>query len=174
MGYRSILRAGAIGLAAACATMAWGAATSAAKPPGAIAIAGFDFIDTSAEVQDQRPEHERRLLEFGAALLQKLSALSFHAIPVSCGKPVCSVASLGPDGLVAAAKAQDAHYLVYGGVHKFSTLVQWMKIEMLDLQTGKVVASKLMTFRGDTDEAYRRAADFTMDDVLMGPLGEAK
>jgi hypothetical protein len=174
MGQKSILRACVIGLAAAGAVMAWDAATFAARPGGTIAIADFDFIDTSAEARDQTAEHDRRLHEFWTTLQQKLSAQSFHAVAVPCGKPVCSVSSLGPDSLVAAAKAQDARYLVYGGVHKFSTLVQWMKIEMLDLQTGKAVASKLMTFRGDTDEAYRRAAEFATDDVLMGPLRDGK
>ena len=71
---------------------------------------------------------------------------------------------------MAAAKAQDARYLVYGGVHKFSTLVQWMKVEMIDIQTGAMLGSKLVTFRGDTDEAYRRAADFALEDILLPPL----
>lgn len=170
MGQWAGSRIAQLGLVAASVVLAWSTPGFAADTPGKIAIADFDYLDTSQEAKDQTADHERRLREFGDILKAKLSASSFPAVGVVCGKPTCSVTSLGPDNLVAAAKAQDAHYLVYGGVHKFSTLVQWMKLEMIDLQTGKVVASKLATFRGDTDEAYRRAADFAMEDILLPPL----
>jgi hypothetical protein len=174
MGQWSVSRIRQIGLAVAGVIMAWSTISFAANPPGKIAIADFDYVDTSGEVRDQTADHERRIREFGAVLKEKLSALSFQAVTVPCDKSSCSVGSLGPENLLAAAKAQDARYLVYGGVHKTSTLVQWMKVEMIDLQTGAILASKLVTFRGDTDEAYRRAADFALEDILLTPLRDQK
>jgi len=41
-----------------------------------------------------------------------------------------------------------------------STLVQWGDVELLDLEADKVLFRQTVTFRGDTDEAYRRAAAF--------------
>jgi len=171
MGKCSVSRIRQIGLAVAGVVMAWSTTGFAANnPPGKIAVADFDYLDTSQEAKDQTADHERRLREFGDILKAKLSASSFQAVAVACDKPACSVTTLGPETLLADAKAQGARYLVYGGVHKFSTLVQWMKLEMIDLQTGAMVASKLVTFRGDTDEAYRRAADFALEDILLPPL----
>jgi hypothetical protein len=38
--------------------------------------------------------------------------------------------------------------------------VQWGDVELLDLEADKVLFRQTVTFRGDTDEAYRRAAAF--------------
>ena len=67
---------------------------------------------------------------------------------------------MAPDDLVRAARQSGARLLVYGGIHKESTLVQWGKIEVLDLNKHQLVLNKNFSFRGDTDQAFRRAAAF--------------
>jgi microcompartment protein CcmK/EutM len=44
-----------------------------------------------------------------------------------------------------------------------STLVQWGEVQLLDLASDKLLLRRTVTFRGDNDTAYRRAADFVGD-----------
>ena len=41
-----------------------------------------------------------------------------------------------------------------------STLIQWGEIQLLDLEAEKLLLQRTVTFRGDTDAAYRHAANF--------------
>ena len=62
-----------------------------------------------------------------------------------------------PDNFLAAGRRSGARFLVYGGIHKMSTLIQWGDVELLDLETNKLLLKRTVTFRGDTDEAFSRA-----------------
>jgi hypothetical protein len=55
--------------------------------------------------------------------------------------------------LVVAAREAGADVVLVGGLQKTSTLVQWAKIQAIDVRSERVVLEKLFTFRGDTDEA---------------------
>jgi hypothetical protein len=53
-----------------------------------------------------------------------------------------------------------------------STLVQWGEVEIVDVENNRVLLRRIVSFRGDNDEAYRRAAFFvgdTVGDVLRRP-----
>jgi hypothetical protein len=59
-----------------------------------------------------------------------------------------------------------------------STLVQWAKIQVADEEQGRIVFDRLLTFRGDTDEAWQKAEAFVARDVLnlapaFGKQGDA-
>ena len=59
-----------------------------------------------------------------------------------------------------------------------STLVQWAKIQIADEEQGRIVFDRLLTFRGDTDEAWQKAESFVARDVLnsaptFGKQGDA-
>ena len=74
--------------------------------------------------------------------------------------------------LMQAARDSGARVLVYGGIQKMSTLVQFGFIEVVDLKTSESVFSQAITFRGDTDEAFRRAALYVskyLNDVPFAP-----
>jgi hypothetical protein len=55
-----------------------------------------------------------------------------------------------------------------------STLVQWAKIQIADEEQGQVVFDRLLTFRGDTDEAWQKAESFIVRDVLQSALTSGK
>jgi hypothetical protein len=59
---------------------------------------------------------------------------------------------------------------VIGGIQKTSTLVQWAKVAVIDVDARKVVMDKLYTFRGDNDESWERAEIFVSREV-MAALG---
>jgi hypothetical protein len=50
--------------------------------------------------------------------------------------------------------------------------VQWGEVQLLDLDRNELLLRRTVTFRGDTDEAFRHAAGFvgeTLKDVMPKP-----
>jgi len=136
------------------------------------AVADFAYIDTSGEPSDQTAVHRKRLQAFMTALradLERDPALDL--LPSSC-PPLCNIDDRTPaDHFRAAAKA-GAKVLVTGGIHKLSTLVQWAKVTAFDVDTNRVLFSKLFTFRGDNDEAWQRAEVFVSREIRAALVTE--
>lgn len=142
------------------------ASASFAAEPSRLAIAGFDFRDTSGEVRDQVALHEARLKAFGTTLHDALADNpKIELVPLGCGADPCTPRKSGLDVLSAKARTDGSRYLLVGEVHKMSTLVGWVKFAVLDLNENKPVCDRYLTYRGDTDEAWRRAADFAARDI---------
>jgi hypothetical protein len=161
MGKRICLSA--IGLASLLATVIPGHA----EPP-ALAVAALDYIDTSGEVRDQQADHAQRLKNFADALRSDLAANgTFRVVSLDCPAAGCAASVTPPGELVAAAGKAGAAYVLLGGIHKTSTLVQWAKVEILDVVQQKVVFDRLLTFRGDDDTSWQRAEAFVVRDILQ-------
>ena len=134
----------------------------------AVAVADFDYRDTSGEAKDQTAQHAARVAAFGRRLREELARqVKYRLVPLDCAKPLCSTTSLGADGLIAAARRAGARLLVYGGIHKMSTLVQWGDVQVVDLRQRQSLLSRTFTFRGDSDQAFHRAAGF-IGEILAG------
>jgi hypothetical protein len=146
--------------------------------PAALAVLNLDYIDTSGEPTDQTSAHQRRAADFVSALQRDLAANGqYRVVPMSCGSEPCEPV-MSPAELQKAARAAGAKFVVLGGVHKMSTLVQWAKIQIADEEQGRIVFDRLLTFRGDTDEAWQKAEAFIVRDVLssapaFGKQGDA-
>ena len=147
--------------------------SSAAQEAVATAIAGFDYVDTSGESRDQSAEHQQRLRAFTAALQRDLAASGkYRIVPITCGGGPCASNAQLQD-LQAEARAAGARLVVLGGIHKLSTLVQWAKVDVVDADKGQVSFDRLLTFRGDTDEAWARAEAFIGRQMLAAAGAEA-
>ncbi|OIQ65912.1 hypothetical protein GALL_525240 [mine drainage metagenome] len=85
---------------------------------------------------------------------------------LECPPNACSVGDIDADQLLDKAHAAGAARLLIGSVHKMSTLVQWAKFDIVDVKTRNVVFNRLVTFRGDNDEAWRRAESFIAREIL--------
>ena len=134
--------------------------------PLTIAVADFDYVDTSGEVRDQSKEHQARVAHFAELLRTTLGAQGvFHVLPLECAEPPCTPVNMQPAKFIDASRRSGARFVIYGGIHKVSTLVQWGDVQLLDLEADKVLFRQNVTFRGDTDEAYRRAAAFVGESV---------
>src|SRR5262249_48487604 len=83
----------------------------------------------------------------------------FRIVTAQCGAAPCS-ANGEPAELVTRAREAGAKLLLIAGIHKQSTLIQWAKVQAVDVDTDRLVLDKLLTFRGDTDEAWERAEAF--------------
>jgi len=141
--------------------------------PG-LAIADFDYQDSSGEAGDQAAAHAARLRAFVTGLRADLQSKKHDYLTAAlpCEAQHCSAGTLTPAQLLDAAKRAGARYVLFGGIHKESTLIEWARVEMIDVSTGKLVFNQLFTFRGDSDDAWRHAEGFIAD--ALPYLGTSK
>ena len=166
---QSVFRSIAAFAAAALATALGGerAQANVPTPPVALAVLNLEYVDTSGEPTDQTAAHQRRAADFVSALQRDLAANGqYRIVPLSCGSAPCEPA-MNPLELQKAARAAGAKLVLLGGVHKMSSLIQWAKIQIADEEQGRIVFDRLVTFRGDTDEAWQKAESFVARDVLQ-------
>ena len=135
-----------------------------------IAIIDLDYVDTSGELRDQSQFHAHLVRGFSDALSRDLEASGkFHSVAIRCENSACTSRD-APSDLQKAAQAAGVRFVVFGGFHKMSTLVQWAKIEILDTTTGRIVFDRLVTFRNDTDEAWQRAEAFVVREIMSANI----
>lgn len=139
-----------------------------------LAVAEIDYVDTSGEVIDQSADHLRRLRAFEASLRGDLTAGGkMRSVALDCPPNACSVGDIDANQLIGKAQAAGADFILISSFHKVSTLVQWAKFDMIDVKAGKLLFELLVSFRGDNDEAWRRAEIFIVRDIrdrdLMRP-----
>ncbi len=136
------------------------------KPPG-LAVAEMDYVDTSGEVIDQTADHRRRLRAFEASLRSDLTASGkLQSVVLDCPPDACSIGDITANELIGKAQAAGADFLLISAFHKVSTLIQWAKFDMIDVKAQKLSFERLVSFRGDNDEAWRRAEAFMVRDIL--------
>jgi hypothetical protein len=156
-----------IALAAALAVFGIAPSTASGETPAKLAVANFNFEDTSGEVGNATAQHDAQLKDFQSVVSQTLSdSLKLDLTPLSCAPDKCSLANTGLEELAASAKKADARYLVAGGLHKMSTLVGFAKIVVVDLSDNGKVCDRLLSYRGDNAEAWERAAKFAARDLI--------
>jgi hypothetical protein len=132
-----------------------------------LAVAEIQYVDTSGEVMDQSADHFRRLREFEASLRTDLAASGkIRNADLDCPQNACSVGDIDADQLLGMARAAGAGYLLISSFHKVSTLVQWAKVDLVEVKSRNVVFNRLVTFRGDNDKAWRHAESFIARQIL--------
>jgi hypothetical protein len=141
-------------------------AAIAATPPLSMAVLDFDYIDTSGEVQDQTSAHQAQL----QAMMQSIRGNlvqdgKYRLVPIVCGADPCSMQRSVPADLMDATRRAGARLLLFGGIHKMSTLVQWAKVQVVDVESDKLVFDRVYTFRGDSAEAWRRATEYMVKEL---------
>jgi hypothetical protein len=137
----------------------------APSQPVATAILELDYVDTSDESRDQTAEHEKRLRDFSQALGRDLAATGkYRIVAMACAAQPCT-SRVNPDEMKQAAQAAGVRFVAFGGIHKMSTLVQWAKIQIADMDQNRIVFDRLVTFRGDNDESWRRAENFIAAEI---------
>lgn len=163
------------GAASRGALVAMLAISPARAEPVPIAVLDFQYSDTSGEAKDQTADHERRRQGFVRELRRDLEQSgAYRVVALDCGGPPCTVAELLPQELFDAAKKAGARLVLYGGVHKMSTLVQWARVQLVDVEKNKVLDDRHLSFRGDSDDAWRRAEQFVAKQIIGQRLGETK
>ena len=150
---------------AALAVASPAVAADSAPPPVPLAVLDLVYVDTSGEPRDQTQEHAARIRRFSEALRSDLEhSGKFRIVTPTCGAAPCSASGELAE-LIARSREAGAKLVLIGGVHKQSTLIQWAKVQAVDVDAGRPVLDKLFTFRGDTDEAWERAEAFVAREV---------
>ena len=120
-----------------------------------LAILPGKMLDTSNEARDQRADHDRRLRLMEDILAAELSGelISREDIAAACPRETteCLVATLRERG------AKRGLFIV---VQKTSTLILQAFASLVDLEGERLVTHTELSFRGDNDEAWRKAAHF--------------
>ncbi|MFO1035531.1 MAG: DUF2380 domain-containing protein [Geminicoccaceae bacterium] len=148
-------------LLALAATGAW------AGQPVTVAVLDVEYIDTSGEVRDQSQEHAARAARLVEAMRDGLSASDgYRGVALSCGDDPCTARTTEPATLVKLARSAGAGLILVPTVQKMSTLVQFAKVQAIAVATGDIVFDRWLTFRGDTDESWRRLQEYVLADFL--------
>ena len=120
-----------------------------------LAILPIKMLDTSHEAQDQRGDHARRLALMAEVLAQEMpgTLVAPDAIAAACPRETaeCLMTVLREGG------ADQGLFIV---VQKSSTLILQAFASLVDVQSGELILHKELSFRGDNDEAWRRAGGF--------------
>lgn len=143
------------------------AAQAGASEPVPIAVLDFDYSDSSGEPQDQTADHRARLEEFTALIRAALDGSgAYRVVVATCPAAPCSAKNYAPDELFAMARQAGAKLMLFGALHKMSTLVQWGRVELVDVEENRLLDERHLSFRGDDDRAFRRAADFVAQKLV--------
>jgi hypothetical protein len=146
---------------------------ASAATPTPIALVDLDYLDTSGEPQDQTEAHATYLRLFMQTLAEDLeSSGHFRVVPIECDPAPCSVDDTDAQTLLSAARRSGAKLMMYGGVHKVSTLIQFVKVQVIDVEQDKSLMSESISFRGDDERAWLKLEKFLAKQMLE-KLGES-
>lgn len=151
-------------LAAALCSVVWAQAFAAPTP---IALVDLDYRDTSGEPHDQSAEHETNVRLFMKTLGEDLEATGhFAVVPIQCDPAPCSINRTDAETLLNAAKDAGAKLMLYGDIHKVSTLIQFVKVQVIDVERDASLMSESISFRGDDQRAWMRLEKFLVKRLL--------
>jgi hypothetical protein len=148
------------------------ASARAAEPK--VAVFDFEFDDTSLEGATNGPRADERLrLERLGGELRRRLAQSGHAEVVDVSAVASRAGNLQTCGGCDAVLGRElgAKYSIIGWVQKVSNLILNVNIVVRDVETGKVISSKSVDMRGNTDESWSRALDWLIRNYLLAPDG---
>lgn len=130
----------------------WLPVSALAEP---LMILPVKLLDTSHEAEDQAGDHARRLDLLSDVLSEELSGVTLSREEVAAACPRETT-----DCLLGLLKERGADRGLFIVVQKASTLILQIFASVVDVDEGRMVVHKELNFRGDNDEAWRRAGRF--------------
>lgn len=121
-----------------------------------VAILPVKLLDTSHEARDQQADHRRRLDLLARVLQEELGdavLIAPEAVAAAC-RPETT------ECLLALGREQDSQRALFIVVQKTSTLILQVFANLVDTGSGELILGRNLNFRGDNDEAWRRAGRF--------------
>jgi hypothetical protein len=153
--------------------------TAGATPLQRLLVLDFEILDTSGEPVDHRAEHARRLRLIRDSIAQQLADGEFFAIVDRQAVRVELDAILARQYLrtcngceLDLARHASADLVMLGNFNKVSTLIGSMEIAIKDANTGGIAYARTFDFRGDTDAAWLRAAQFFVEELRRSAGGQ--
>ncbi|MDN3711590.1 DUF2380 domain-containing protein [Paracoccus cavernae] len=125
-----------------------------------LALMPVKFFDTSHEAKDQREDHQRRVDLMSAELarvlapeVSRVSSLTPRDVATACTPETVPC-------LITLAKGTGSDLALFVVVHKSSTLIMQIFVQLVDLDAETTRFDRNLSFRGDTDESWIKAAGF--------------
>ncbi|WP_142662254.1 DUF2380 domain-containing protein [Paracoccus laeviglucosivorans] len=120
-----------------------------------LAVLPIKLLDTSHEVRDQSGDHARRLGLMAEALARDMGGAPVlpEAVAQACPRET-------QDCLIGLLRQQGADRGLFVVVQKSSTLILQVFASVVDVRAEKLLTHRELNFRGDNDEAWRRAGRF--------------
>jgi hypothetical protein len=165
-----------LALCLAVVTMAVpGLAQENGSPPSLLVL-NLELVDSSGEVTDQRADHERRLAAVREILASELAAREVYAVVDASPIQAEIDATRERQYLHACngceirlAREVDADRVLTGHVRKVSSLIMALWVDIKDADSGRPVLREVLDFRGDTDQAWQRAALYLVGQLEQLP-----
>jgi len=143
-------------------------ATRAATAEESLLLTPFGYLDTSGEPRDQSAEHANRLAAMETQIKDSLQAKGlFLIVAPPQGAPPCPQGET--DCILGQARNAGAKLVLAGAVQKASTMESNVWMGVFEANDGKRVFFRQVTFRGDTDDAWRHAAAFLSREIADHP-----
>ena len=136
--------------------------------PALVLLMPFSYLDTSGEPRNQVRDHEARLAIMASELKTRLQTDGKYQV-ASPSAAVAACAATDSECILAAARQAHVDLIFTGAVHKVSTMATQIWVGIFDAATGKRVFYRQLTFRGDTDQAWRRSAEFLARQIETAP-----
>jgi hypothetical protein len=149
--------------------VAFAASAAGAEPASAtLYLVPFGFLDTSGEPRDQTADHADRLSAMMRDLGTELQSKAGYRIAApAAGASTC------PTGestcILDQARTAGADLVLAGAVQKVSTMATSLWVGVFEARGGKRVFYRQLTFRGDTDDAWRHATSFLVREIEDDP-----
>jgi hypothetical protein len=139
---------------------------SGVSPPPKMLILPVAFTDTSGEVADQSGLHRHRLELLATELAASLAADKGQQAEVLGQAELDSICpQAASDCILALARQRRADRILVAEVFKTSTLILNLNVRVVDAATNRQVATRFISFRNDTDEAWQRTAHFVAQQI---------
>lgn len=120
-----------------------------------VSIMPVKLLDTSGEARDQMDDHERRQV-----LLAEVIAGEIGDATLIGADAVTACPPQSTECLLSLAQQNGDRFALFIVSQKTSTLILQLFANLVDVRTGDLVISRNLNFRGDTDDAWRRAGRF--------------
>jgi hypothetical protein len=131
-----------------------------------LVVLPIKLLDTSGEPTDQASQHAGRLIGMAEGLATDLTHSGlYRATVISTDQLRNGCPSESVPCLLKFAQAQGADAIFIGVVHKSSTLIMQLWARLVDARTGRDIYTRDLNFRGDNDEAWRRAEIFLAEQI---------
>jgi hypothetical protein len=160
---------------AACVLLGTLSVQAAEKPT--LLILPFDMVDTSGETPSRAQEHEDRLHALASYLSETLNEEGAYTlvdptpIHAEIDRMRNSQALSECHGCERdLARLVHSDRVLFGEINKVSTLIGSLHLSIINVATGELVFSRVLSFRGDTDKAWQHAARFFVRDLKTIPV----
>lgn len=142
--------------------------TSAQAPPGKVLVLDFGLLDGT--MLPRVPDELARTASLGPLLRQKLADFGIEVIPWQSPPTQVALIESGylpahPDELAALGREQGARWVAVGQQNKFSFLISWLNVQLVDVDSGLIVARAESALRGSMTD--RRMTGRTLDSLAL-------